>query len=479
VPDVVGHPEAGYHHGIVVRLALLLLILAAAPAMAAVAGVPEAPRPGPRPAVWFAWGNDAFGGETGDNTDDYRTNAFTLGVQHDGWVLGLDHGMLTDRRLGVERRSDQLSLALGREWTASASAYDRLWLAGGLGARATGDWGGQRLQDRWHQLNRFNRYSLAQDESAFEGTAWAHGEWLLTGEAAGVPDLPFLRPGQLGLDLRASGLLSSGGERIGSISASVALLGADAHALFGLTQELRGGTSPNATAERTAGHERGTWFTYGLGAGGWFVNGGWALSGAATWGAVGWQWGREPARTPTTVASLEGVFALYQGYALGMQYRWQPEWLGDLADRQLSCIADYRFGRLPGPDLAVDNQVVMRQGLLGLDWEPLRLGDAAFSLAPFVQAGAGVREERIKVTGALPGFPEQGAQRGVVQGSLGVRCLVASGLDHLPAYGFSLVYDLWQPLGGATASNPATGAHASYQHGGGAMGLRFSAQVAW
>lgn len=462
-----------------VRVLPFLLLVAAGPAMAAVAGVPEAPRPGARPAVWFAWGNDAFGGETGDNTDDYRTNAFTLGVQHDGWVLGLDHAMLTDRSAGAERRSDQLALALGHEWTASLSPYDRLWLAGGLGARATGDWGGQQLQDRWHQLNGFRRYTLDEDERRLEGTAWAHGEWLLTGEAAGIPDLPFLRPGQLGLDLRASGLLTSDGERAGSLGISLALLGADAHALFGLTHELRGGNRPNRTAERTAEHERGTWFTFGLGAGGWFVHGGWALSGEATWGAVGWQWGREPARTPTQVASLEGVFALYQGYALGMQYRWQPEWLDELSAGRLSCIADYRFGRFPSPELAVGNQTVMRQGLLGLDWEPLRLGDADFSVAPFIQAGAGLREERIKATSAGAGFPEQGAQRTVVQGSIGVRCLFASGIDRLPSYGFSLVYDVWQPLGDATARDPASGDQATYQRGGGALGLRFSAQVAW
>lgn len=447
--------------------------------MAAVSGVPEAPRPGARPDIWFAWGNDAFGGETGDNTDDYRTNAFTLGVQHDGWVCGLEHSMLTDRRAGVELRTDQLSLAVGREWELSLSAYDRLWLAGGLGARATGSYGGQTIQDRWHAMNDFSPYTLAEDDSAEEGTAWAHGEWLFTGEAAGLPDLPFLRPGQLGLDLRGSGLLTSGGERSGSLGASLVLLGADAHLLLGLTRQLRGGDAPNQTAQRTAEHEEGTWFTYGLGAGGWFVNGGWALSGRATWGAVGWQWGRAPTRTATQVASLEGVFALYQGYALGMQYRWQPGWLGELADRQLSCFADYRFGRFPGSATMLDNALVMRQGVLGLDWEPARLGGGAMWFAPFLQAGAGLREERITVIGDYATYPEQGAQRTVLQGSIGLRCQFATGADLLPAYGFSVVYDAWLPLDDATASHPPGSAPLRYQSAGGAFGVRFNALVAW
>lgn len=458
---------------------ILLMIVCMAPAMAAVAGVPEAPRPGARPVAWFAWGNDAFGGETGDNTDDYRTNAFTLGVQHDGWIFGIEHSMLTDRRVGVELRSDQLCLALGHEWTLALSNCDRLWLAGGLGTRATGGFGGQEIQDRWHAMNNFRPYQLAEDESLLEGTAWTHGEWLFTGEPLGVPDLPFLRPGQLGLDLRASGLVTSGGEQVGSVSASLALLGADAHALFGITQELRAGNSPNPTAQRTADHEEGTWFTYGLGAGGWFINGGWELSGEATWGAVGWQWGRTPARAATQVASLEGVFALYQGYALGMQYRWQPEWLAGLSSHQLSCIADYRFGRFPGQAYMPDNQMVMRQGLLGLDWEPLRLGGPTMSVAPFVQAGAGIREERITVIGDLPLYAEQGAQRTVLQGSVGLRCQFATASELLPAYGFSIVYDAWRPLNDATATDPQTGEQLVYQQGGGALGLRFNAMVAW
>jgi hypothetical protein len=458
---------------------ILMMIATMAPAMAAVAGVPEAPRPGTRPAAWFAWGNDAFGGETGDNTDDYRTNSFTLGLQHAGWVVGLEHNMLTDRTAGVELRSDQLSLALGREWDLSISDFDRLWLAGGLGGRATGDFGGQQMQEYWHAMNNFRPYQLAQDERSLEGTVWGHGEWLFTGEAIGVPDLPFLRPGQLGLDLRGSGLLTSDGEQVGSVSASLVLLGADAHALFGLTRELRGGDSPNNTTQRTAEHEEGTWFTYGLGAGGWFVNGGWGLSNQATWGAIGWQWGRTPARSTTQVASLEGVFALYQGYALGMQYRWQPAWLGELSDHQLACIADYRFGRFPGQEYMQDNQMVMRQGLLGLDWEPLRVGGSTFSVAPFAQAGAGLREERITITGNAPYYPAQATQRTVLQGSIGLRCQFATGSERLPAYGFSLVYDAWQPLGDATATDPVTGDHLVYQQAGGALGLRFNAMVAW
>jgi hypothetical protein len=460
-------------------LPIFLLILSATIASAAVSGVPEAPRPGARPAVWLAWGNDAFGGETGDNTDDYRTNAVTLGVQLDGWIIGLEHSMLTDRRQGVELRSDQLNLAVGHEWELRLSAYDRLWLAGGLGARATGTYGGQQIQDRWHAINGFRPFELAEDESAQEGTIWAHGEWLFTGEAAGIPDLPFVRPGQLGLDLRSSAMLTSGGEQVGSLSASLVLLGADAHAMFGLTRELRGGTSPNQTAQRTAEHEEGTWFTYGLGAGGWFVHGGWGLSGDATWGALGWQWGRTPARTATQVASLEGVVAIYQGYALGMQYRWQPGWLGELSQRQLSCFADYRFGRFPGSASMLDNSLVMRQGLLGVDWEPLRLGGPTMSFAPFIQGGAGMREERIKVTGERAYYPEQGAQRTVVQGSVGLRCQFSTGSVLLPAYGFSLVYDAWLPLDDATAKDPMGGDPLHYQQSGSAFGLRFNAMVAW
>lgn len=456
----------------------LLTVLAAGHLAAAVAGVPEAPRPGPRPAAWFAWGNDAFGGETGDNTDDYRTNAFTLGIQHHGWVGSIDHAMLTDRT-GAGLRSDQLSLALGHEWDGSYGLGDTWWLSGGLGLRSTSDWGGQWLQDRWHEMNGFVRYSLAEDATRTEGTAWTHGEWLLTGSRLGLPDLPWLRPGQLGLDLRAGGMVTSGGQTLGSVGASVALLGTDGHVLLGVTQELRGGTPPNGTAALTAHHEEGTWLSYGVGAGGWFFQGGWGLDHTATWGAVGWQWGRTPLRGAGQQATLEGVFALYQGYALGMQYRWQPDWLATATARHASTFVDYRFGRYPGPGWDGTDLVVMRQGIAGVDWEALRLGDDDVSLAPFLQAGGGLRQERVQSAGDGSRFPDQAALRAVAQGTIGLRLMFAVGAEHLPAYGLSLVYDAWQPLGSATAVNDATGDRGTYLQGGGALGVRFNARIAW
>lgn len=455
------------------------ILLACAPAMlsAAVSGVPEAPRPGTPPLAWLSWGNDAFGGETGANTDDYRTNAFALWLQHDGWIGGADYAQLTDR-FEQGTRSDQLNLALGHEWAGDLQAAGQWRLSGGLGLRMTAALGGQWLQDRWHQANGFTQYTLEEDDEETEGTAWMHGEWLLTGAEFGFPDMPWLRPGQLGLALRASGQATTGGELQGSAGLHIVLLGSDGHAMFGLDQEVREGTAPNHTTARTAAHEDGTWLAYAAGAGGWFFQGATGLDQSATWGAIGWQWGRTPGRSAGQTATLEGLFALYQGYALGLQYRWQPEWLAGLAE-SLSTYVDYRFGRYPGLDWPGTDSVLMRQGLAGVDWELVRLGGQQVSVAPFVQGGAGIRDEQVTSAGNDPHFAGQGALRAVVQGTFGLRMMFGLGTTRLPAYGLSIVYDTWLPLDGAEAVDETTGQSVAYQQSGSALGLRFNARITW
>ncbi len=453
----------------------LLLTAAALPLCAAVAGLPEQPRPGARATAWAQLGNDMLGGEFGQNTDDRRTNAMSLGIEAAGWTVGADHSIATDRFAADPRRSDQLSIAAGRVWNADLGAGG-LRLAGGLGLRLTGDLGGGAMQDAWHQRNGFRRYVLREDDSASEGYAWAQASWLLPlGAALG------LESRRVSAEFAAEGLASSGDEQSGEVGARLVVLGVDAHAYLGVALRGSAGDAANATWAGVADHEQAAYLTWGLSAGGWFFAGRSEIGGPATWGALGWQWGREPGLRPTRTADLDGAFAVYQGYAVGLQYRWQPDWLAAASDRQLSTFVDYRFGRYPGPSWEGSNSVVLRQGTAGFDWTPATWRWSHGEISPFAQGGAGLREERIRANSEITRFPDQEARRLVAVGAVGLRVLFApwGAGDAAPAYGFSLTYDAWQPLGDATAENAATGDRASYMQGGAAAGLRFNARVAW
>ena len=177
------------------------------------------------------------------------------------------------------------------------------------------------------------------------------------------------------------------------------------------------------------------------------------------------------------MAEVEGILGLYEGYALGLQYRWRPHWLTALSDGRAALMIDYRFGQYPGMDW-YGNNVVVRQPLLGAEWAwaPPRDG---FQLTPFTYLAAGVREETVETT--LPGarFPNDRAVRAVVQGGVGLRCYwgaLPSG-ERTARYGVSVVYDVWQPLGEATVSNGTE--VGVYQQRNGAAGLRLAATVAW
>jgi len=462
---------------------VLLLVAALAPAaLGAIAGVPDAPRPGTPPSVWVGWSNDSFGGEFGENTDDFRTNAFNLGLNLESWLVAIDYSMLTDRYDDTPERTDQLTATLGYLALdgVAAGAGAKLWLSAGGGLRLTGALGGQQLQNVWHDALEFRRIDMPDDESAVEGVGYAHAEWLWTDAAPpGLVDLPFLRPGQIGVLLEGTTLGTTGGEVLGSFGANLVLIGMDAHAQIGVMQALTAGTAPNDTAGAVSGNETGTWFTYGASAGGWYLQGGWNLSDEGTVGKIGWQWGRSPGRRePAHMAEVEGLLSVYQGYSLGVQYRWQPEWVTDLGGKQLAVVADYRFGRYPG-DGWYHNTVVTRQPLVGLDYRFIESGPG-MSVSPFVTGCVGVREERVSSDGPDPTFADDEAISPVLQGSVGIRVAFAPSTlkKNAPSYGFSLVYDHWIPIGGATVNNSA-GEVGEYMQANGSLGLRLNARVAW
>src|SRR3954470_124476 len=97
--------------------AVIVALIAAGRAVAAVPGVPAPPRPGPFPDLALAVGNDALGGEIGDNADDFRTHQATVQALIDRrWLLVVDHSILTAKAGGggaAAGRSDELTATIG------------------------------------------------------------------------------------------------------------------------------------------------------------------------------------------------------------------------------------------------------------------------------------------------------------------------------------------------------------------------------
>ncbi len=454
--------------------AIALAIGLASPALGAIAGVPEEPRPGTLPGAWFVWGNDSFGGELGENTDDFRTNAFNGGLRlGEQWVIAVDYSMLThlDTLPGDELRSDELTMTLG--YRHDFTEIPQAWLSAGAGARIAGNLGGESAQNAWHDLWGYDRVAVPYEDGTSAGLAYAAGGW------AYIPDwdLADWLHHRLGVHFSAAALGTTEGEFQSMAAVQLAATGRDAAFWLGLRQQFNGGSSLSITADAVAEHEEGTWLMFGTSAGAWFFEGGTDVHTKATVGRVGFMWQRGGAKTPAHLAEVEGILGLYEGYALGLQYRWRPDWLDDVSGHRAALMIDYRFGQYPGVDW-YGNNVVVRQPLVGVDlaWAAPRDG---FQLTPFVYLGAGIREERVEIT--MPGsrFPADRAVRTVVQGGVGLRCQWGSlpRDERTARYGFSLVYDVWQPLGDASVSNGIEVGY--YQERNAAAGLRMAATVAW
>lgn len=453
--------------------ALALVIGIAAPAYAAIAGVPEEPRPGTLPGAWAVWSNDSFGGEMGENTDDFRTTSVNGGFRvGDHWLVAFDYSMLTHLVTpGAEERSDELTTTVG--YRHDFSELPRAWIAGGAGVRIAGDLHGETLQNAWHDLWGYENVQVPYEDGGTTGVAYVTGGW------AFIPDLHVVEflDHRLGIHLSGTALATTGGEFQGVASLQFAATGRDAAFWFGVREQINAGTTITDTATAVADHEDGTWLTFGTSAGAWFFEGGVDTHTQATVGRIGFLWSRGTSTAPAQLAEIEGILGLYEGYALGLQYRWRPHWLDELSDGRAAMMVDYRFGQYPGVDW-YGNNVVVRQPLIGIDlaWSAPRAG---FQLMPFAYFAAGVREESVEIT--LPGarFPKDDAVRAVIQGGVGLRCYwgpLPAG-ERTARYGLSVVYDMWQPLGTATVSNGfETG---TYQERNGAAGLRLAATVAW
>ena len=464
-------------------LGIAALLAPALPLWSAIAGVPEAPRPGPYPAAWVEWSNDSFGGEMGHDSDDYRTNAFSGGAHRGRWLFGADYSMLTDYRSpgATGTRSDEATVTVGWQLLPEGSAGlgGTGTLAAGAGLRLAGDLGGGAVQNRFHDSVGYQRVDIPYQGGGLDGVGYAAGSWMWLNDESGWWT-PFGRVDEqrIGVEITGAALASTGGELQSELGLRVLVLGQDGSLSLGLRRAWNGGHHASLAAHAVGRHEDGTWLVVGSSAGGWSYEAGFDLADQATMGHVGWSWGRGPARSDRAGRTeMEGIIGLYQGYSLGVQYRWQPTWMRGDGPLQTSLLFDYRFGQYPGPDWN-DNVVIVRQPVLGVDLSWGRPHDG-FQCTPFTYVAVGIREERVRASGDFPRFPDQSATRGVVQGGLGARLYwgrLPQG-ETTARYGISVLYEAWKPFSDARAV--AGSDSDTYQRASGGLGLRLAATVAW
>jgi hypothetical protein len=437
---------------------------------AVVAGVPEDQRPGTLPTAWLGWSNDSFGGELGRNTDDYRTNAFYGGVRiARNWIVAFDYSMLTYLEVPKkELRADELTATLG--YRHDFAELPESWVAAGIGVRHSGDLSGQNVQNEWHNIWDYDRVNVTYEESRTAGVGYVAGGWAWRPESEAVRQ-------RFGIFVNGAALTTETGELNSALSVNAALAGRDAAFWLGLRQNYNTGENLSVTADKTAEHENGTWLMVGASAGAWFFEGGTSLKNGGTQGRLGFLWDRGTDSKPAQISDIEGVLGLYDGYALGLQYRWRPAWLDEFSNQRMSLMLDYRFGQYPGVDWR-GNNILFRQPVVGLDASLFPVQEGLY-ITPFAYSAVGVREEKVELTYAKARFPSDSAVRGVVQAGVGLRCFWGKlpGGQRTTRYGISLVYDWWLPWNDAVVSNgQETGI---YQEANAAAGIRLATTVAW
>ncbi len=408
--------------------------------------------------MWATWTDDALNGEVGENRDDARTNAFTVGVHHGRMLAVLDYGNLTDKggRGGPPARVDEATATLGAQWQPLEGRRSAT-LASGAGARWSGDLGGARIQNGWHRALGLAQVQLPYEASACDPLGYVRGSWQEGLHASSVA--------HLAADLSVEALATAGGEWQGEAALRALAMGTDAEAWFGLVRVMRGGTPASRTARVVAAHERGWWLVAGYSVGPYSLSGAVSPRTRAAYGQVSVLLGRPALHRDAPSSTITGAIGP-TAFAAGLvdSVRWRPPWPEAMAGlgQRLSVVVDHRFGRVPGWT-GTDTSLRFRQVSVGLDLAAVPGPDRPLPV-PFVQVMSGWRLERIQHEGPSPGYSEQRTASGVTHVSAGVRF----GLAEDSPYGISCAGDVWIPWrhaeaeGGAAYLRPGAGAHLSW-----------------
>lgn len=464
--------------------------------LAAIPGTAEPPVAETPARLTLTWHNDVFGGEIGDNADDFRTNGFGISwLPTPDWIASLDYSNLTDRGgLGGQgdRRVDELSVSISRRWLDLQPGDMRVWLASGLGVRHFGDLGGDDLQNNWHDIFTFLAVPSPYEESSTHpllSTAW-HAQ-----AAFGIPwpdeDMVLARGSRL-LIANTGSVAATDTDWQFDSSTRLVMASADSRLWTGLRFGLRGGTEPSPTAQVVAEQEEGSWLLAGASIGAIFLEASYNLSTELSRGWLGWRFDYE--RRPEwfggdrLVAEIGPVIG---DFALDFSLRWQPKWLqlGGPIRRRSQLWTSYAWGHVPGADFRfVDSETLeasIRYQQFTVGWD-LSLFDIIvepepqwLDWTPFCSLGAGWRREAITPERRGSYIPREREDTMVIEAGVGARLYLTPRPEKDGVrYGFSTSY-LHRFILDEAHLTDRIGNRYEYLQDNGDLHLRLLAEVGW
>ena len=398
-------------------VAMLLGIAASQPATAGeIAGLPANTPPIIQRPLEFSFSNDFLG--RGGSVDDFRTQQFIIGgTIRDRWEVTFDHSILTLIDVDDPVRTDQLSATLGYRLVNAASGTTVNRVTAGLGVRGYGNFGGERMQNGFHQLVQSSVETAAYtDLDRTDATAWTDAQryHLLKGSS----DSDDWRWGYW---LRGSALWASDGQL--DAAAGVYGVGGKGSVDFwvGLRQDWRSGYDGLVLVE-TAAAEQDLAAVFGLRWGPLVFETVQQFDNKASYGqirlvAAGFDDQRANAE--------QSSFAFDVGVTVPDVYvnlagRWRADWLnrGEPSWRR----SLYVVGGFGDPQHEDDPMIYRRTVLAGagVEWER-RLDVAGGWTSAYFSAGAGWRQERIFGDDERAGERSDTVSRGVALAGAGLR----------------------------------------------------------
>ncbi len=394
---------------------------------AQLAGVTPSSPPGVERVFEMRFANDFLG--RGGAIDDFRTQELSLVSRlSSAWAVVVDHSILTASQPGEGSpgRVDHLSVSGSRRFRFRGRAAPALEV--GIGLRYSGDAGGARMQNGFHQLVGSKLETLP-----YVGTGRVDGLLWIAAPATGTfrrGDGRSLLGGgwELGYWVRSATLVSTDAEWDGSLGGFAVFSRGFFQGWIGIREDWRLGHDRDPVTRATAAFETGGAGVLGLRVGPLILETAQGFDGEAAYGHLSLvSTGSLPAAGP----DASGAVGVEAGFTLPdvtarVGVRWWPGADPEDPGWRPSAVVEARFGR-PQYGGDVDRYVETLQLSGSVEVEAAPLPSLPW-LGLFGGAGAGWRQERLEGFGG----PEEGIRSAAVgsvglTGDLGIRVHTGTG----------------------------------------------------